>query len=336
MNRLDNFFQIRQKDFTPEQRMAWENKILWVIVGSNLYGTNTPDSDEDYMGIFMPDEDYVVGLKRIDESDLSLKSKKKDGRNDKDAVDDKFYEFRQFVNLALQNNPNVLEVLFVPDQVIKFTNELGLELLSHADLFPHRGAINRFLNYAYSQKHKMIVKTENYFDLKAADQFFSEYVNQETRKKLLVELRDLKLPFLKEKQNHFRIGDLDFDKTRHLAKIQSIVKDRLLKASSRTKLMEKYGHDTRFSSHLVRLMMEGCELLETGRIEFPLKERELVLDIKQGKYSTKEVLTIAEQHEAKIKSMFDNGQGKLRKKVMYKEVQQLTKNMLKKFLRYIS
>jgi predicted nucleotidyltransferase len=34
------------------------------------------------------------------------------GKNASDAVDFKMYELRNYVKLALQNNPNILELLF--------------------------------------------------------------------------------------------------------------------------------------------------------------------------------------------------------------------------------
>lgn len=52
-----------------------ELKILEVITGSNLYGTNTPESDIDYAGIFIPTIDYYFGLKKVEEADFSTQIK---------------------------------------------------------------------------------------------------------------------------------------------------------------------------------------------------------------------------------------------------------------------
>ena len=58
---------------------AESNRILEIRSGSHLYGTNTPESDEDFVGIFMPPKEYVYGLKSVEEVDLGVISKRADG-----------------------------------------------------------------------------------------------------------------------------------------------------------------------------------------------------------------------------------------------------------------
>ena len=62
------------------KKQAEDSKILEINSGSVLYGTNTKDSDTDYLGIFMPSEEYVYGLKSVKEIDFSLAAKNKDGK----------------------------------------------------------------------------------------------------------------------------------------------------------------------------------------------------------------------------------------------------------------
>ena len=87
------------------REQARKNRILEIRSGSHLYGTNTPESDEDFVGIFMPPEEYVYGLQSVQEVDLGIKDKHADGKNTADAVDRKLYEFRKFVNLAQGEQP---------------------------------------------------------------------------------------------------------------------------------------------------------------------------------------------------------------------------------------
>jgi predicted nucleotidyltransferase len=53
----------------------------------------------------------------------------------------------------------------------------------------------------------------------------------------------------------------------------------------RPDLVEKYGYDTKFAMHYIRLLVECEELLETRTISFPNPKKQLLLDIRQGKYS---------------------------------------------------
>src|SRR4030043_1028589 len=155
---------------------AKENTILDIRTGSHLYGTSTPESDEDFVGIFIPPEEYILGLKTVDEVDIGIKDKAEDGKNTKEAIDHKLYSFQKFVNLALANNPNILELLMIDidsDNILSITLA-GEELLDLAPSFLCKSAIeNRFSAYAKAQKHKMIIKKENLEDLYNAIGFLS-------------------------------------------------------------------------------------------------------------------------------------------------------------------
>ena len=43
---------------------AEENRILEVRVGSHLFGTDTPESDLDLFGVFMPWDENLFGFQR--------------------------------------------------------------------------------------------------------------------------------------------------------------------------------------------------------------------------------------------------------------------------------
>ena len=160
-----------------------KNKILECIIGSNLYGTNTPDSDKDYIGIFIADEEYYIGLKNVEEIDESIIKKDESGKNTKEAVDKKYYEIRQFFKLAIQNNPNIVEILFMNQDNIIQSHMVWDLIQSYRDWFLNSKQIkNRFLGYAMSQKHKMFVKLENYDIFKEA-----YFILENFNKKFLVD-----------------------------------------------------------------------------------------------------------------------------------------------------
>lgn len=129
-------------------------KILDIRVGSHLYGTNTKTSDEDYSGVFIPEEDYVFGLLTVNEVDESVVSKLDTNKNSPDAIDAKYYELRRFLKLAMDNNPNIIEHLFVNDDNILYVDVYGQLLLDSATQFPYKGLTAKFLGYANSQKKK--------------------------------------------------------------------------------------------------------------------------------------------------------------------------------------
>ncbi len=304
-------------------QIADDNKILEIRVGSHLYGTNTPTSDFDYSGVFLPTKALVFGFQRVEEVNLSITDKDEAGKNTQNAVDRKLYEFRKFVKLAMENNPNIIEQLFVNEPNIVYINDAGRALLEEKYKFPHKGLVKKFKGYAFSQKHKMIIRTDKFHELENAFGYLKAYAEQ---KELLIELKDKFLPFIKFNKDYCVIGDLNLQKGIYVKKAVSMIEERLSKVGHRKNLITKYGFDTKFASHLVRLLLEGKELVSTGEIAFPLSYKQTVLDIKEGKWTIKEVLDYAEQLEAETDIAAEKSE--LPSKPRFDEIEQFTINLL--------
>lgn len=55
---------------------------------------------------------------------------------------------------------------------------------------------------------------------------------------------------------------------------------------TRPELVEKFGFDTKYAGHIIRLGYQGIELMKTGRITMPMpeSERKHVVDVRKGMY----------------------------------------------------
>jgi len=271
----------------------------------------------------IPTKALVFGFHRVEEVNLSITDKDEAGKNTQNAVDRKLYEFRKFVKLAMENNPNIIEQLFVNEPNIVYINDAGRALLEEKYKFPHKGLVKKFKGYAFSQKHKMIIRTDKFHELENAFGYLKAYAEQ---KELLIELKDKFLPFIKFNKDYCVIGDLNLQKGIYVKKAVSMIEERLSKVGHRKNLITKYGFDTKFASHLVRLLLEGKELVSTGEIAFPLSYKQTVLDIKEGKWTIKEVLDYAEQLEAETDIAAEKSE--LPSKPRFDEIEQFTINLL--------
>ncbi len=290
-------------DFRP---MAEKNRILEIRVGSHLFGTNTPDSDLDLYGIFMPFDEIVFGSYRCEDVKFDKIDKDKTGRNTKDAVDRTLSEYRKFIKLALQNNPNILHVLFANQENVVFQNEFGKNLLGMAKRFPHKGAHHRFVKYAESQLHKMRIKPMNYNMLKNGLAVIENHDDHDVMMQVvdsehnyvmqMGEMIDCaKQPFsMLGKGKHVKCGDLSFEKGIFVKKARRMIQDRLDNFTNRAEMYSKFGMDVKYASNLIQLLKEGIELMETGEIVFPLAYRQDIIDIKNGKYSADEIVSWSE------------------------------------------
>lgn len=307
-----------------------QNKILELRVGSHLYGTNTENSDEDFCGVFIPPINYYFGLDSVNEADLSIKSKLENGRNSKDAIDRKFYELRKFVKLAIDNNPSIIEMLFVNKENIVFYNYFGEALLDNKHLFPYKECYHRFKGYAISQTKKMLVKSGNMKDLKLGLDLLEEVAREEISSKYMFEVESILChsPYFGDNGNqHLLVGDIYIQKNITIKRAIEQIQERVSKFGNRKDLVEDYGFDVKFASHSVRLLKQCKELLDTGEIVFPLKEKDLILDIKRGKYNLQEVNDLIEDCQADCDISFEKSE--LPKKPRYDEINKLLMRSLK-------
>ena len=122
-----------------EQLRASDKIIFECIAGSTAYGTNTKDSDIDTRGIFLNTKQDVFSL-------FPAPVQVGDGKHD--TV---FYELRRFIELALDNNPGLLETMYMPEDCIKFISPVWQKIIDNRYLFIGKKAKFTFSGYAFSQ-----------------------------------------------------------------------------------------------------------------------------------------------------------------------------------------
>ena len=147
---------------TPEQRLSQDNCIFLVRVGSNMYGTNLKTSDDDYTGIFMADRSRSgLGIKNIEHIEYRTNSTKSQKRNTQDDRDCTMYSLKKWVQLALNNNPNILELFFAPERNIMVTSPIWNRLRENKYLFLSLKIYHSFRGYAHSQRARLELKSGN-------------------------------------------------------------------------------------------------------------------------------------------------------------------------------
>lgn len=155
LNRLNEMAE------TPEQKMALDGLILLERSGSHLYGTNTPESDDDYVGVFIQSRDYVVGRKVCEVVEFNTNPSNSGKKNGPEDLDCKLYSLDKFIGLAVGNNPNCLEFFFPPENCVIFENGFGKQLRNSFNLFVSLKAYHSFRGYAHSQKERLEIKSGN-------------------------------------------------------------------------------------------------------------------------------------------------------------------------------
>ncbi len=116
------------------------NLILKCVAGSHLYGLNTPASDMDTRGIYLESVEDVLNINGRQNNEVA-----------DDKQDEKYYSLGKFLKLASECNPNIIELLYLPEEAIIYKSPIYDELVKHRDWFMSKRAMHTFKGYAYSQ-----------------------------------------------------------------------------------------------------------------------------------------------------------------------------------------
>lgn len=75
----------------------------------------------------------------------------------------------------------------------------------------------------------------------------------------------------------------------------------------RPELIEQYGFDTKYAYHMIRLGMQGYELMTTGRITLPMPEptRTWLTDLRVGRHTLQEAMARVDDVERQLKLAID-------------------------------
>lgn len=186
-----------------------------VLTGSISYGVSSDISDSDIVGFCIPSKEVVFPhlageifrfgkeKKRFDQ----FQQHHIDDKENKRQYDISVYNIVRFFHLCMDNNPNMVDALFVPQRCILHITKIGHIVRDNRREFLHKGAWHRFKGYAYSQLHKARTK------------------NPEGKRREIVEKYGFDVKFayhivrlLDEVEQILATGDLDLERCREQCK----------------------------------------------------------------------------------------------------------------------
>lgn len=276
---------------------AGSTPIVYMKFGSHLYGTNTPESDTDYKGVFIPSpRDVLLGRipKTIHTStgNPSLKNTPKD-------VDVEWFSLHQFLKLACEGQTVAIDMLHAPlSWADHYTDEWHqLHVRRHGF---HTKNLKAFVGYARRQAAKYGIKGSR---LAAVREVIAVLEKEDPSAKLWSVLH--KVPM-----NEYCYPESTLDLVKHIGVLGQLpctgrhfytVCGRKLEITISIttaleplrKFEENYGAraeqaarnegiDWKAVSHAIRAAIELRSLFMTGEIVFPLMAADYLLKIKRG------------------------------------------------------
>jgi len=303
--------------------------------GSQLYGTNTPESDIDFLGVFLANPEFHLGFKNVEEVDLSEVVKDESGKNTKDALDCKVYELKKFLKLAGDVNPNIVELLFAntnPEAVVFNTPEFE-EFQNNSELFINQRVFHSFMGYAKSQMKKGKNKAVNYKDLISLQKTIEKFIENHDGIMTVGEIQHYNefAPFKHLfKKDGIVVSNLTFPRNLFIKKANKMMKEKITSASHRAEQWKEFGYDAKFFLHLFRLLEEGRDLIVKKQLKFPLENAEELKKIRNLEFTLEELEEKMEIEFANFEKLQDVAKENLPKKANWNELEKMFMKLLKK------
>lgn len=122
--------------------------IFETVVGSRAYGIHNDDSDYDRAGVMIPGKEYFFGWKKFEQFQ---------GFN----TDRTIYDIRKAISLIKDNNPNMMDLLWMPQRCIITMTPYWEEIINHRDWFVSKRVRYTYSGYAIAQLRR--IKTHRKF-----------------------------------------------------------------------------------------------------------------------------------------------------------------------------
>lgn len=273
------------------------NVICKVRHGSHLYGLDTAESDVDYKGIFLPSFEDLVTCRASHEFRQSTGSKH--GKNTKDDVDTVFWSLQKFIKMACDGETAVIDIIHCNDENLIETSPIWQFIVENRSRFYTKN-MKAYLGYVKKQAHKYSIKgsrvraLEETIALLKSMSFDAMRLNDPS---LLVKLKKLAANnehiqlvngFYKgskwiDKQMLF-VGTAKYETTLRVWYVLAELEQSYNNYGHRAKLAkENKSLDTKALSHAIRAGLQLKEIYQTGDLKYPLKDKQFLLDVKQGK-----------------------------------------------------
>ncbi len=281
-------------------------RVLFTKFGSHIYGTNTPKSDTDLKGIFVPSAREIL-LCRAPKNIRETTKIDKSAKNTSEDIDVEMFALHNYLHQLMEGQTFALDMLFTPKSFhLESTEEWSLIQENRAH-FIHKN-VKPFFGYARQQAAKYGVKGSRVSVVKA----MLDVLKQLPAQSKLRQHEDLLRETARQVNGEFidRMNGRDlvsFEVSPHekdKGMIYLSVCDRLMPFTNKVidavqvlqRLDDNYGNRARMAasnegidwkalSHAVRVGEEAIELLKTGEIQFPRPNAEFLLKIKLGEFA---------------------------------------------------
>jgi len=296
-----------RKLVTPPKWLP-SNVHYLVIMGSVAYGVSSDNSDQDIYGFAIPPKEDVFPHLRGEIPGFGRQKQRfqqwqEHHVHDPDAAGGKgteydftVYSIVKYFQLCMENNPNMVDSLFVPERCVKHISAVGKMVREKRRIFLHRGCWQKFKGYAYSQLSKIQTKRKTAVVLRQIEEQLGiphEITFDQVEAEVL-----------------FRQDSPGMVSGAILSNLSSAVLEAYYRTykkgvekSKRFEGVKHGGYDFKFAYHLVRLMCEVEQILVEGDLDIQ-KNREQLKSIRRGEWELDRLISWFENKEKVLDKVY--------------------------------
>lgn len=276
--------------------MEINGKIVFeTIFGSQVYGTETPESDTDYKGVYLPTlKDLVMNKQK---ESIVISTGDQFSRNSKNDVDIEYKSLKAFIKDAIDGQTYALDMIFIPEEFWVEASPIWREILENRHKLISRN-IAPYIGYCRRQAGKYGLKGSRLGELKRVIKY---YESLDPKKKIMdydpIETSEfvsyenlVVVKGSKDRSIFLNVLGKKFQETLHIERLLESLRNTEKKYGRRAELaMLNKGVDWKAVSHAFRCCYQLIEYAQTQHITFPLKEAEKLKEIKLGKYHYEDI-----------------------------------------------
>lgn len=265
--------------------------ISEVVFGSKLYGTDTKNSDTDFIGVYLPSKEDILLGKVQDVIDFSTSGK--DCSNTPDDVDRKFFSLNFFIRLLQMGDTSAMDMLHAPADKTVMTSPIWDFLVANRSKFYSKNIAGLLLHVKnqgnkYGLLNHRVKKLSELLDILNG-------LNDEQLSDRLDTIFD-KLPIHEgfswiSTDERQRIGHQEFYHTHDrkyqcsipIYRFKEAIEEIWGKYSNRSrKVFSDGGVNWKDLSHAFRVGYQLLDIYRKGGYSYPAPERQWLMDVKAG------------------------------------------------------
>jgi hypothetical protein len=297
------------KQIIYEFQQEYHAKIVYITMyGSKLFGTDNPNSDTDYKGIFIPSKEDVLLKRDIEHYNYNSNI---EGKNAKEDVDLQLYSIYKWFTLLRKGETGALDLLFsiFREETQMYNDRAFTDIIKEYYSKFYNRNLHSFVGYCIGQSKMYNIKGKRFAQLHSFVEIFGQIAIADPT----IKLREY-FPHIEKILAEQSYQDVKFVKASVARGNQAYREGRYIEllgkrfagstsvgyfAQKITEMEVQFGQRARSSaegvdfkalSHAVRVLNEVEELLDEGFITFPLKNRVYVTAIKEGRETLEHVM----------------------------------------------